>query len=339
VAGDGPAGSGLKLVDEAAASLYYTTVHLIWIGQGPVNFAVFEPNSTLTVTSKGLMMSKKHVLIVDDAKDILFLLTHSVKRLGPEYEVSTATDGPAALEQMEKQRFDLVITDYMMGSMTGLDLAQQIRVKSPHTQVVLMSAYDTTNLRKSAKDLNLSGYVGKPFTVPEVLEVVQNAVAQAGPAEPDETEATGKDNVINKPLRTLYNKTGANYVLLLNARGQPVHVVGKTEPATLSRLANFVAGNFLAVTELASLLGDNSSVFKSSYYEGNNYNIYAHDINGEYMLAVVFGSKDKPGTVWFYTKQTATDLLPHLSRVAEAENDQLKEIVAAEFNELLGDEK
>ena len=44
-------------------------------------------------------MSKKHVLIVDDAKDILFLLTHTVKRLGPDYEVSTAIDGPSALKR------------------------------------------------------------------------------------------------------------------------------------------------------------------------------------------------------------------------------------------------
>ena len=43
-------------------------------------------------------MSKKYILIVDDAKDILFLLMHSVKRLGPDYEVSTVTTAFAALE-------------------------------------------------------------------------------------------------------------------------------------------------------------------------------------------------------------------------------------------------
>ena len=86
-------------------------------------------------------MQKKRVLIVDDAKDILFLLTHSIKRLGPDYEVSTATDGPTALEQIQKQKFDLVITDYMMGGMTGLDLVQRLRDLAPETKVVLMSAW------------------------------------------------------------------------------------------------------------------------------------------------------------------------------------------------------
>ena len=73
-------------------------------------------------------MGDKHVLIVDDARDILFLLTHSVKRLGSEFKVSTAMDGVEALEQIQQRKFDLVITDYMMPGMTGLELAQQIQI-------------------------------------------------------------------------------------------------------------------------------------------------------------------------------------------------------------------
>ncbi|HXV41425.1 MAG TPA: response regulator, partial [Anaerolineae bacterium] len=107
-------------------------------------------------------MSKKHVLIVDDAKDILFLLTHSVKRLGPEYEVTTANDGATAMELIQKQKFDLIITDYMMPGMTGVDLVQAVRKVSPETQVVLMTAHDTRGMRDTVETLKLGGYVGKP---------------------------------------------------------------------------------------------------------------------------------------------------------------------------------
>lgn len=281
-------------------------------------------------------MSKQHVLIVDDAKDILFLLMHSVKRLGPDYEVSTATDGPSAIEQLQKQQYDLVITDYMMGDMTGLDLVQEIKTRFPQTKLILMSAFDTTNLRKKAEEMELSGYIGKPFTVPEVLEVIQQALIDTNktPAPQPELEVPDKDEAINKPLRMLYTKTGAHYVLLLDSEGHPRRVVGRTQPATLARLATFVATSFLAVTELASLLGDNSSVFKSSYYEGNNYNIYAHDVNGNYFLAVVFGTKDKPGTVWFYTKKTAEALAPILGQPNRQTSPDEK--VGEEFEDLLG---
>jgi CheY-like chemotaxis protein len=279
-------------------------------------------------------MSKKHVLIVDDAKDILFLLQHSVKRLGPEYEVSTAPDGPSALEQVQKQQFDLVLTDYMMPGMTGLELAQEVRRIAPETQVILMTAHDTSGLRDTVEDLHLGGYVGKPFSVPQIQRIVQRVFAQTHEAVNREQEtAIDQDQIVFEQLKMLYNQTGAHYVLLLNTEGQPLQVVGRADRAKIARLATFVAANFLAVTELATLVGDTSSVFKSSYYEGSNYNIYAYDINGEHLLAVVFGTGEKPGTVWFYTKQTAAALVPLLGADAP---DGDKTEVADEFNDLLG---
>ncbi len=123
-------------------------------------------------------MSKKYILIVDDAKDILFLLMHSVKRLGPDYEVITASDGASAMEQLQKQKFDLVITDYMMPGLTGIDLVQAVRSIAPETPVVLMTAHDTRSVRDTVEALKLGGFIGKPFTVPEVLEVVNRALVR-----------------------------------------------------------------------------------------------------------------------------------------------------------------
>jgi CheY-like chemotaxis protein/predicted regulator of Ras-like GTPase activity (Roadblock/LC7/MglB family) len=289
------------------------------------------------------MMSKKQVLIVDDAKDIVFLLMHSLKRLGPEYEVTTATDGATALELIQKQKFDLIITDYMMPGMTGVDLAQVVRKVSPDTQVVLMTAHDSKGMRNTIETLQLGGYVGKPFTVAEILEVVQRAIArttQAAEIEHPDAPALGLNQAVNQHLEILRSKTGAHYVLLVSASGHPLRIIGETNRAKGARLAAFVAANFLAVTELASLLGDNESVFKSSYHEGSKYNIYAYDINGEFLLAVVFGTQGKPGTVWFYTKQTGAALADLLNQASknvsiEAENTNL----ANDFEGMFGPEK
>jgi CheY-like chemotaxis protein/predicted regulator of Ras-like GTPase activity (Roadblock/LC7/MglB family) len=288
-------------------------------------------------------MSKKSVLIVDDAKDILFLLTHSLRRLGPEYEVTTANDGAAALELIQKQKFDLIITDYMMPGMTGVDLAQVVRKVSPDTQIVLMTAHDTRGMRTIVETLQLGGYVGKPFTVSEILEVVQQAIAstqQAAEVSQTKRPVLALEREVNKRLETLRNKTGAHFVLLVSASGHPVRVVGESNRAKIARLAAFVAANFLAVTELASLLGDNESVFKSSYYEGNKYNIYAYDIDGEFLLAVVFGTQGKPGTIWFYTKQTGAELAELLAKVSQGAEPEAGEAnMANDFNDMFGREK
>ncbi|MCK6627102.1 MAG: response regulator [Anaerolineae bacterium] len=289
-------------------------------------------------------MSKKHVLIVDDAKDILFLIMHSIKRLGPEYEVTTASDATTALELIQKQKFDLIITDYMMPGMTGVDLAQAARKVSPDTQVVLMTAHDTRGMRNTVETLQLGGYVGKPFTVPEILEVVQRAIAhtsQAADTVHPAAPALSLDRAVQERLEVLRSKTGAHFVLLVSASGHPVRVVGETNRAKTSRLAAFVAANFLAVTELASLLGDNESIFKSSYHEGNKYNIYAYDINGEFLLAVVFGTQGKPGTIWFYTKQAGAELAELLATISPktSAKDAEDPTLASDFADMFGSQK
>jgi len=136
-------------------------------------------------------------------------------------------------------------------------------------------------------------------------------------------------------LRDLWQQTEARSVVLVNTSGTVVHRVGSDELAIISRLATFVSANFLAVAELSSLFGDNESIFKSSFYEGNNYNIYAYNINGDYFLAVLFGIDTKPGTVWFYTKQVATELDSLLPTVVV--NRKSDNSIANDFDTLLGD--
>ncbi len=284
-------------------------------------------------------MADKHVLIVDDARDILFLLTHSVKRLGPDFKVSTAGDGVEALDLIQQRKFDLVITDYMMPGMTGLELAQEIRRRSPDTQVLLMSAYDTIGLRDQVETMQLGGYVGKPFSVPEILEKVQRIVAQTEQkASQEAIETPAQSQAVYEQLKLLHNQTGSHCVLLLNSAGRPLQVVGQVDRTKIGRLAMFVAANFLTVSKLTSLLDDNASVFRSIYHEGSKYNIYAYDINGDFLLAVLFGTTGKPGTVWFYSKQAATNLAPLLGQRADAEiMDEESTSLAEEFDDLLGD--
>jgi len=285
-------------------------------------------------------MSKKRVLIVDDAKDILFLVTRSVRQLGPDYQVSTAMDGLEALEQIRQTKFDLVITDYMMPGMTGLELAEEVRRHSPDTQVILMSAYDTSGLRSQVEKMQLSGYVGKPFSVPQIVQAVQQLVTQNHETENRQPlESPVLSQAVYDYLKTLHAKTGAYCVLLLNSEGRLLRVVGQVDQTKTARLGMFIAANFLAVTKLTTLLDDEDSDFRSIYHEGSKYNIYAHDVDGAFFLAVVFGAASKAGTVWLYTKETALALPPLLEAAAGttiASNDR-DTTVADEFDDLLGD--
>jgi CheY-like chemotaxis protein len=286
-------------------------------------------------------MSNKRVLVVDDDPDLLFLVAHGVKSLAPDYQVNTAADGIAALAQVQQQKFDLIVTDYTMPGITGLELIEKVQQLSPETGCILMTAHhDTNRIRNQIGDLKLSGFIGKPFTMPDLLEVVRKAIKQITTSNaPDKAEVVkDKKQVIQSQLQALRQQTGAHSVLLVNSNGLPVGAAGHIDRLRASRLATFVSSNFLAVAEMASLFGDNETVFKSSYYEGNKYNIYACDINGSFFLAIVFGARDKPGTIWFYTKQMATELASLLPGKNKALNHDASAVMARDFEDLVGDD-
>lgn len=259
-------------------------------------------------------MSSKRILIVDDDQTILRLLEYSLKKLGADYEISTAMDSLDALNKIENNNFDVVIADYMMPELTGVDLARAVRRISPHTQVVLMTAYGTKGLRDTTEFLGFDAYLDKPFSLEEIRNVVEQAVELTRqPKSKSQVNEPAIDKLVNKHLQALRVNSNARCVLLLNSKGRPVQVVGQMNTLEISTLGTFVAANFLATVELANMLGS-GSVFKSSYHEGNDYNIYAYDVNGKFLLVVVFDTKYKPGVVWFYTKQMAATLAKLLNK-------------------------
>lgn len=256
-------------------------------------------------------MTSKHILIVDDDPDLLFLAAHGLKNLGPDYRVTTAVDVPTALNQAKKQRFDLIVTDYMLPERTGFELIQEVRQFSPGTQFILMTAHhNSSHVLSQVKSLQLADFVGKPFTMNRFLESVQGVVTELKTAAKTQVSQDMPDleESVREHLRTLRHQAAAHCVLLVGSNGSPIQVAGNIAPARAARLAAFVSGNFLAITEMADLFGDNNSMFTSSYHEGNNYNIYSLNINGDLFLTVLFSADGKPGTVWFYTKQVATAL-------------------------------
>jgi CheY-like chemotaxis protein/predicted regulator of Ras-like GTPase activity (Roadblock/LC7/MglB family) len=287
----------------------------------------------------------KRVLIVDDDPRTTKILAVKLKKLGEELVIETAPGGDEALTKLEQNIYDLLITDYMMPGMSGLDLIQAARQISPDTQFVLISSYNSNELQHQIRSLNLDGYLDKPINPTEIREIVKLVMSRTSKVEQDKNESSktvAYDSNVYKQLQSLHVNTGARCVLLISSNGYPVEVVGETSGLNISTICTLVAANFLAAAELANLLGNNGSIFKSSYHEGNNYNVYSYDINEKFLVAVVFGAESKPGIVWFYTKQTALELLPLVeNRSAEITFvDDTDEALEASFNTLLsGDEK
>jgi CheY-like chemotaxis protein/predicted regulator of Ras-like GTPase activity (Roadblock/LC7/MglB family) len=254
------------------------------------------------------LTQEKRVLIVDDEPHLTMLLAASLEKLG-KYTIETANNGYEALTKVQETKYNLLLTDYMMPGMSGLALAQEVRRISPDTQVVLMTAHGTDRLRDQVGELDFDGYIDKPFTTNQIRDIVEDAIGRTTTkADPYRSGERQVDQPTRHQLETLRKNTSAWCVLLLSSGGYPIDVVGHTTNLDVANMSALIAANFVAAAQLANMLGNSNSIFRSSYHEGDDYNIYAYKVNDDLLLAVVFGAESKPGVVWFYTKQSAATL-------------------------------
>ncbi|HOU14726.1 MAG TPA: response regulator [Anaerolineae bacterium] len=287
-------------------------------------------------------LQPRNVLIVDDEPRVATLLATALQKLGDKYHCEMAQSSESALRLIQQTPvpYDLMITDYKMPGMSGVDLVHIVRKISPDTQVVIMTGHGTEQLRETVEHLNIGGYIDKPFTMAQIRAIVEHALERTKHHDPAPVDTPALDPAVYERVRTLRTDVGARCVILLSASGYPIEVDGVTENLDIPSLSALVAANFMAAAEVAKLLGG-GSIFKSSHHEGPEYNIYSYDVNGQVLLAVIFGAESKPGIVWFYTKKTAIELAPLVVAPALAVNlgDNLRTVLDEQFTELFDDQE
>lgn len=118
----------------------------------------------------------KRLLIVDDEETLTFSLYQSFILSAKDYEVVTAASGEEAMEKMTENPFDLIITDICMPGISGFDVLKEIRQNHPRTDVILMTAYGSGELREQAEREGAKHYIEKPFEIKEFKQLVMNTL-------------------------------------------------------------------------------------------------------------------------------------------------------------------
>ena len=114
------------------------------------------------------------LLIVDDDLSLREFLTIFLRKEG--YEVEVATNGQRALELLEESPFDVVLTDLRMPRMGGLELLDAVRERRIQVQVIVMTAFSTTDTALEAMRKGAYDYIVKPFQLAEVKVIVQKCL-------------------------------------------------------------------------------------------------------------------------------------------------------------------
>ena len=121
-----------------------------------------------------------NVLIVDDYKTMLRIIRNLLKQLDFE-NVEEASDGQEALSKLRAGNFGLVISDWNMQPMTGLDLLKEVRADArlKHTPFIMVTAESKTENVVAAKQAGVSNYIVKPFNAETLREKIAKVLPNA----------------------------------------------------------------------------------------------------------------------------------------------------------------
>ena len=119
-------------------------------------------------------MKQERVLIVDDDKVIREGLLRILKAEG--YLVEALSSGRQALDCLEEQDFDLIITDLKMPGMSGLEVLQAIKAEHPDLPVILITGYAAIDNAVEVMKSGASDYLAKPFANEEIVQKVRKAL-------------------------------------------------------------------------------------------------------------------------------------------------------------------
>jgi len=118
--------------------------------------------------------SHKRILVVDDAPTALAIVERNLAPRG--YTVFTASGVEEALRVLESSPIDLVITDYKMPKISGLDLIRHIRENCFETEVIMITGYASVKGAVEAVKMGAEEYLPKPFTDEELFSAVERAM-------------------------------------------------------------------------------------------------------------------------------------------------------------------
>src|SRR5262245_59270807 len=114
-------------------------------------------------------MNKQKILIVDDSKAMRLIVRRSLRQAGFDaLDIDEATNGQEALDSLQQARPDLVLSDWNMPEMTGIELLAQIKSRGIDVRFGFITTEGTPDMRATASAAGALFLIAKPFT-PEIL--------------------------------------------------------------------------------------------------------------------------------------------------------------------------
>jgi CheY-like chemotaxis protein len=261
------------------------------------------------MVTEQVMESKPRILILDDETSVAFFLRESLEALDRNLEVISVCSSEEALLQIDRQAFDLVVTDQYMPGMQGLELIEKVQKLNPATRFIVITAYGSEDVLAQAQRLGAFHFFVKPFRIEEFVETVLDALTRT-----DGRSANGMENqqadMLNLRLEELRREVGAQCLVAATADGAVVAQAGSPADLDVAQLLHLAAADFGTSLAMARHLGG-SHRGNLTYYEGVRHDVYLANVEDDLFLLMVFDRSvqaSRIGIVWLYARRAVENL-------------------------------
>lgn len=166
-------------------------------------------------------MSVPRILLVDDQREIIRLLHSTLDTLAHELEILEAPSGEEALLEASRRKIDLLVADYRLPGITGVELMRKVRVKYPDVRVILITGMTDHNSREDILNAGAAAVFNKPISMTDFLDVVEHLLGLERTILPDESQDDdGRHQTLSNLLANFRQDIDAQAVFLLSDRGR-----------------------------------------------------------------------------------------------------------------------
>ena len=125
----------------------------------------------------GTTNSRVPLLVIVDDEEMVLASLRSFLALETDYEVLTFSSPLRALKSIRESQIDLVISDYLMPEMTGIEFLLEVKKLQPYATRILLTGYaDKENAIRAINEVNLYQYIEKPWSNDDLKLIIQNGL-------------------------------------------------------------------------------------------------------------------------------------------------------------------
>jgi two-component system response regulator (stage 0 sporulation protein F) len=167
-------------------------------------------------------MPAPSILLVDDQRDIVRLLHSTLQTLGHELDIIDAPSGEEALLEASRRKIDLLIADYLLPGISGVELMRKVRARNPELKVIFISGITERKARTEMLNAGAVAMFDKPVPLADFLDAVERSLGLVRTIFPPESsrEVDEHRQTLSELLTGFRQKIRADAVFLISDRGR-----------------------------------------------------------------------------------------------------------------------